>query len=63
MDDLTQQKSDGICGKANEVERQLRDRLLKVCCEDQMAKLPRQEGRQKMSRDGNDGSTRVTKKK
>ena len=42
MEDLTQ-KNHGIRGKASEVERQLRDRVLQVCCEEQMAKLSRQE--------------------
>ena len=38
-------KNEGICGKASEVERQLRDRVLEVCCEGQMAKLSRQEAK------------------
>ena len=44
MEDLTT-KNLGICGKADEVERQLRDRILQVCCEEQMGKLARQETR------------------
>ena len=44
MEDLTQ-RTQGICGKASEVERQLRDRILDVCCEERMAKLGRQEER------------------
>ena len=44
MEDLTQ-RAQGICGKASEVERQLRDRILDVCCEERMAKLERQEER------------------
>ena len=42
--DLTT-KNLGICGKADEVERQLRDRILQVCCEEQVGKLARQETR------------------
>ena len=38
MEDLTT-KNLGICGKADEAERQLRDRILQVCCEEQMEKL------------------------
>ena len=41
MEDLTQ-KNHGIRGKASEVERQLRDSVLEVCCEEQMVKLSRQ---------------------
>ena len=41
MDDLTQ-KNQGICGKASEMERQLRDR---GACEELMAKLSHQEER------------------
>ena len=44
MNDLTQ-KNDGIRGKASDVERQLRDRVLEVCCQEQVAKLSRQEER------------------
>ena len=44
MSDLTR-KTEGICGKASEVERQLRDRVLAACCEEQMAKLSRQEAK------------------
>ena len=44
MEDLTT-KNLGICGKVDEVERQLRDRILLVCCEEQMGKLARQETR------------------
>ena len=44
MSDLTR-KTEGICGKASEVERQLRDRVLEACCEEQMAKLSRQEAK------------------
>ena len=44
MNDLTQ-KNDGIRGKASEVEKQLRDRVLEACCEEQMVKLSRQEER------------------
>ena len=32
----------GICGKADEIERQLRDRILQLSCEEQMGKLVRQ---------------------
>ena len=42
MNGLTR-KNDGICGKASEVERQSRDRVLEVCCEEKMTKLSRQE--------------------
>ena len=44
MEDLTT-KNLGICGKADEVERQLRDRVLEVSCEEQPGKLARQETR------------------
>ena len=44
MEDLTK-KNLGICGKADEVERQLRDRVLQACCEEQMGKVARQETR------------------
>ena len=44
ISDLTQ-KNGGIRGKASEVERQLRDRVLEVCYQEQMAKLSRQEAR------------------
>ena len=40
----------GICGKADEVERQLRDRVPQVCCEEQMGKLARQEIRAREER-------------
>ena len=42
--DLTQ-KNDGVRGKANEVEKQLLDRVLEACCEEQMVMLSRQEER------------------
>ena len=41
MQDLTKRNM-GICGKADEIERQLRDRILQLSCEKQMAKLVRQ---------------------
>ena len=44
MNDLTE-RNDGIRGKVSEVERQLRDRVLEACCEEQMAKSSRQEAR------------------
>ena len=44
MEDVTK-KNLGIRGKADEVERQLRDRVLEVCCEEQMEKLSRHETR------------------
>ena len=44
LEDLTK-KNGGIRGKADEVERQLRDRVLEVCCEEQMGKMSRQETR------------------
>ena len=57
MEDLTT-KNLGICGKANEVERQLRDRILQVCCEEQMEKLARQETRAMEERPGTTGDAR-----
>ena len=53
MEDLTT-KILGICGKAYEVERQLRDRILQECCEEQMGKLARQETRAMEERRRND---------
>ena len=44
MNGLTQ-KNDGIRGKASEVGKQLRDRVLEACCEEQIVKLSRQEER------------------
>ena len=44
MEDLTT-KNFWICGKADEAERQLRWRILQVCCEEQTEKLARQETR------------------
>ena len=44
MEDLTK-KNLGICDKADEVERQLRDRILQLRCEEHMEKLVRQETR------------------
>ena len=44
MSDLTR-KNEGMCRKASEVERQLGDRVLEVCCEEKMAKLSRQEAK------------------
>ena len=41
MEDLTK-KNLGICGKADEIERQLRDRRLQLSCEEQIGKLVRQ---------------------
>ena len=41
MEDLTK-KNLGICGKADEIERQLRDRILQLSCEEQIGKLVRQ---------------------
>ena len=41
MQDLTKRNM-GICGKADEIERQLRDRILQLSCEEQMGKLVRQ---------------------
>ena len=38
-------KMNGIRGKASEVEKQLRDRVLEACCEEQIVKLSRQEER------------------
>ena len=38
-------KNEVICGKASDAERQLRDRVLEVCCEELMAKLSRQEAK------------------
>ena len=40
MQDLTKRNM-GICGKADEIERQLRDRILQLFCEEQMGKLVR----------------------
>ena len=41
LQDLTKRNM-GICGKADEIERQLRDRILQLSCEEQMEKLVRQ---------------------
>ena len=41
MEDLTKRNM-GICGKADEIERQLRDRILQLPCEEQIGKLVRQ---------------------
>ena len=41
MEDLTKRNT-GICGKADEIERQLRDRILQLSCEEQIGKLVRQ---------------------
>ena len=41
MEDLTKRNM-GICGKADEMERQLRDRILQLSCEGQIGKLVRQ---------------------
>ena len=41
MQDLTKRNM-GMCGKADEIERQLRDRILQLSCEEQMGKLMRQ---------------------
>ena len=40
-EDLTKRNM-GICGKADELERQLRDRILQLSCEEQIGKLVRQ---------------------
>ena len=41
MQDLTKRNM-GMCGKADEIERQLRDRILQLSCEEQMGNLVRQ---------------------
>ena len=41
MQDLTKRNM-GMCGKVDEIERQLRDRILQLSCEEQMGKLMRQ---------------------
>ena len=41
MEDLTKRNT-GICGKADEIERQLRDRILQSSCEEEIGKLVRQ---------------------
>ena len=41
MEDLTKRIME-ICGKADEIERQLRDRILQLPCEEQIGKLVRQ---------------------
>ena len=41
MQDLTKRNME-MCGKADEIERQLRDRILQLSCEEQMGKLVRQ---------------------
>ena len=41
MQDLTKRNM-GMCGKADEIERQLRDRILQLSCEEQMGKLIKQ---------------------
>ena len=45
MQDLTKRNME-ICGKADEIERQLRDRILQLSCEEQMEKLVRQSAEQ-----------------
>ena len=44
MGDLTR-KTQGVRRRADEVEKQMRDSVLEVCCEEQMGKLARQEAR------------------
>ena len=44
MQDLTKRNM-GMCGKADEMEKQLRDRILQLSCEEQMEKLMRQSKR------------------
>ena len=41
MQDLTKRNME-MCGKADEIERQLRDKILQLSCEEQMGKLMRQ---------------------